>query len=339
MRDSAEVVTLGHGSGGRLTHDLIEKVIIPALHDGQGAPAMEDSAIFTAPSTALSFTTDSYVVTPCFFPGGNIGDLAVNGTINDLAMSGAEPLALSMGLILEEGFLMEELRAIMKSMGEASRLAGAPLVCGDTKVAPRGKADKIFINTSGVGVRPGGREVHSGGARPGDVVIINGTVGDHGIAVMSVREGLRFDAPVKSDTAALHTLVRALFDGGVQIHAMRDPTRGGLATTMLEIAADSGAWIRLDEGAIPMSRAVAGACELLGLDPLTVANEGKMIAVVPEKDAAKALSIMQAHPLGREAAVIGRVTGTGKGRVTTTSLVGGERVMTMPHGEILPRIC
>jgi hydrogenase expression/formation protein HypE len=334
-----EIVTLGHGSGGKLSHDLIEKVIVPALYGKAGAPLMEDSAILTAPGAALSFTTDSYVVSPFFFPGGNIGDLAFNGTINDLAMSGAEPLAVSAALILEEGLALESLWAIMAAMGEASRIAGVPVVCGDTKVVPHGKADGIFINTSGIGVRPGGREIHASGARPGDVVIVNGTIGDHGIAIMSVREGLKFQAPVKSDTAALHTLVRALFDGGIDVHAMRDPTRGGLATTILEIAHDSGVTIRLDETAIPMDRAVAGACELLGLDPLVVANEGKMIVIVPENDAPRALGIMRGHRLGRDAAIIGRVEGAGKGRVYITSLVGGERIINMPHGEILPRIC
>jgi len=339
MSDKRNTVTLGHGSGGKLTHDLIEKVIAPALYGAGGAPLMEDSALLTAPGAALSFTTDSYVVSPYFFPGGNIGDLAFNGTINDLAMSGAEPLAISVGLILEEGFLLEDLRAIMAAMGEASRQANVPVVCGDTKVTPRGKADGIFINTSGIGVRPGGREIHASGARPGDVVIINGTIGDHGIAIMSVREGLKFESPVKSDTAALHTLVEALLAAGVDVHAMRDPTRGGLATSILEIAHDSQVSIRLDETAIPMDKAVAGACELLGLDPMVVANEGKMIAIVPENDAPRALGIMRGHRLGREAAVIGRVEGAGKGRVTVTSLVGGERIINLPHGEILPRIC
>ncbi|MDH5509886.1 MAG: hydrogenase expression/formation protein HypE [Nitrospinota bacterium] len=339
MAKNRELVTLGHGSGGKLTHDLIGEVIVPALYGAEGAPPMEDSALITAPSTALSFTTDSYVVSPWVFPGGNIGDLAFNGTVNDLAMSGADPIAISMGLILEEGFAMDDLRLVMTAMGEAARKAGIPVVCGDTKVVPHGKADAIFINTSGVGVRRGGVEIRASGARQGDVIIINGTIGDHGIAVMSAREGLRFQAPVQSDTAALHTLVRALLDGGVEVHSMRDPTRGGLATTICEIAADSKVAILLDEREIPLNEAVAGACELLGLDPMTVANEGKMILVLPEREAEKAISIMRGHPLGQRSSIIGRVTDGRVGRVTCLSVVGGDRVINMPHGEILPRIC
>ena len=339
MSSRADLVSLGHGSGGKLTHDLISKTIVPALYGADGAPPMEDSALLTIPGAWLSFTTDSYVVSPWAFPGGNIGDLAFNGTINDLAMSGAIPVALSVGLILEEGFPLADLRTVMRSMGQAARASGVPIVCGDTKVVPHGKADGIFINTSGVGYRPDGVQIHASGARPGDVVIINGTIGDHGIAVMSVREGLRFQSPIQSDTAALHTLARALLDGGVDAHVMRDPTRGGLATTICEIAADSGVAIRLDERAIPMATAVAGACELLGLDPMVVANEGKMVVVSPEKDVEKALAIMRAHPLGKLSAVIGRVEEGRAGRVSSASVVGGERMINMPHGEILPRIC
>jgi len=339
MTKKKELVTLGHGSGGKLTHDLINKVIVPALYGADGPPPMEDSALITTSSTALSFTTDSYVVSPWAFPGGNIGDLAFNGTVNDLAMSGAEPIAVSAGLILEEGFAMDDLRMVMTSMGEASRRAGVPVVCGDTKVVPHGKADAIFINTSGVGIRREGVEIRASGAKPGDVVIINGTIGDHGIAVMSAREGLRFHTPTQSDTAALHTLVRALLDGRVEVHTMRDPTRGGLATTICEIATDSKVGIHLNEKDIPLNKAVAGACELLGLDPMTVANEGKMIVVIPEREAEKALSIMRDHPLGERSSIIGRVADGRAGRVTCLSVVGGDRVINMPHGEILPRIC
>ncbi|MBI4829639.1 MAG: hydrogenase expression/formation protein HypE [Nitrospinae bacterium] len=334
------IVLLGHGSGGAMSRDLLENVIIPALHEDGAAQQMEDAARLTLPSGQLSFTTDSYVVDPIFFPGGDIGELAVNGTINDLAMSGARPVALSVAFIIEEGLAVDDLRRVARSAGRAAKAAGVAIVCGDTKVVPKGRGDKIYVNTSGVGLARGNVNVSAANARPGDVILVNGTIGDHGVAIMSVREGLAFESPVKSDTAALHTLVDALADAGVELHEMRDPTRGGLATVMVEIAQASGVAIRLDERQAPMDPAVAGACEILGLDPLVVANEGKMIAIVPGADADKALKAMRAHPLGVKAAVIGEVTGpSAKGKVTLTSMVGGERVISMLQGELLPRIC
>lgn len=338
MRD--DIVLLGHGSGGRMAHDLLEKIILPQLYDGATPPAgLEDAARVNVDGSALAFTTDSYVVDPFIFPGGDIGELAINGTINDLAMSGARPVALSLGLILEEGLRVADLETVARSIGRASAEAGVAVVCGDTKVVPRGRGDKIFINTSGVGAARKGVSISAAGAKPGDVIITNGTIGDHGVAIMSVREGLAFDGPVKSDTAALHTLVDALFESGADIHVMRDPTRGGLGTVMCEVADASGVHVRLDESAIPMDPAVAGACEILGLDPLVIANEGKMIAVVPAADADRAIDAMRAHPLGKKAAVIGEVRRSDRGKVTLISMVGGERVISMLQGEILPRIC
>ncbi|MBI5816162.1 MAG: hydrogenase expression/formation protein HypE [Nitrospinae bacterium] len=338
MRD--DMILLGHGSGGQMTHDLVNKVILPLIHEGREAPEQEDSTPLTLPTGEIRFTTDSYVVDPIIFPGGDIGDLAVNGTINDLAMGGAVPFALSLGFILEEGLLMDDFTKVLRSIGRAAREAGIQVACGDTKVVPRGRGDKIFINTSGVGLARNGLRPGSAAVRPGDRLIINGTVGDHGVTIMSMREGLKFESPVKSDTAALHTLVDALVKAGVEIRAMRDPTRGGLATVAVEIAEASGVHIRLDETAIPVNKHVAAACEILGLDPLMVANEGKMVLVTPERDAKKALDVMRSHPLGRDAAMIGEALETdGRAKVTLTSYAGGARMVNKLPGELLPRIC
>ncbi len=337
MRDG--IIMLGHGSGGKMTSDLLSKVVLPALYNGGAIPELEDSARLSLPAGDICFTTDSYVVDPFIFPGGDIGDLAVNGTINDLAMGGAKPLYISVGFVLEEGLPVMDFLVALNSMSRAARDAGVKIACGDTKVVPRGRGDKIFINTSGIGLARDGVTISSRNAAPGDRMIINGSIGDHGIAIMSVREGLRFDSPVVSDTAALHTLVDALFDAGVEVHVMRDPTRGGLATVAVEIAESAGVGIRLNERAIPMTPAVAGACEVLGLDPMYVANEGKMIILTPERDADKALKVMRAHPLGKDSAIIGEVYTTDRPKVTVTSSVGGTRIVNKLPGELLPRIC
>jgi hydrogenase expression/formation protein HypE len=322
-----------------MTHDLLTRVIYPSIYGDSEIPEQGDSAYLDLPPERLCFTTDSYVVDPILFPGGNIGDLAVNGTVNDLAMAGASPAVISLGLILEEGLPMDQFRLVLNSIGRAARFAGVRVVCGDTKVVPRGRGDKIFINTSGIGILPNGIKIHPSGARPGDRVLVSGTVGDHGIAIMSVREGLQFESPVESDTAPLHELVSTLIRAGVTIHALRDPTRGGLASTLVEIAEASGVSIGIREADVPVSDPVAGACEVLGLDPLMAANEGKLVAIVPEFDSEKALRILRSHPLGKHAALIGEVGNGRPGRVTLESLIGGTRVVTRLAGELLPRIC
>ena len=339
MRDD-DIILIGHGSGGQMTADLIGGVILPALFPDGRYPEQEDAVGFTLPGRDVVFTTDSYVVDPFIFPGGDIGDLAVNGTINDIAMGGGRPVALSLALILEEGLTVGELKRVLASAGKAARNAGVALLAGDTKVVPRGKGDKIFINTSGVGyARPGVAAPKAARIKPGDALLINGNVGDHGVAIMSSREGLSFSSTITSDSAALNGLVDRLYDGGIEIHALRDPTRGGLATVAVELAEAAGVAIRLDERAIPVATAVAGACELLGLDPTLVANEGKMVAAVPADQAAAALAIMRADPLGADAAIIGYAEAAPAGRVTMTSLIGGARMIHRLPGELLPRIC
>jgi hydrogenase expression/formation protein HypE len=330
-------IVLGHGSGGRLSRDLLERVILPAL--GEAAPrSLDDSAVVETGAGRLAFTTDSYVVRPLIFPGGDIGRLAVCGTVNDLAMAGARPLALSIGCILEEGLPLETLAHVLRSARDAAREAGVYLAAGDTKVVERGKADGLFSNTSGIGTLPAGKTISGSGARPGDVVLLSGAVGDHGIAVLSAREGLGFETELKSDVAPLAGLVAAMLSAG-EIHALRDPTRGGLATTLVEIAAQSGVGVELDEPAIPIHGPVRAACEILGFDPLYVANEGKLVAFVPESDAGKILAAMRAHPYGAEAAVIGRAREDPGRRVHLRTAIGGTRILDMLPGEMLPRIC
>jgi hydrogenase expression/formation protein HypE len=335
----SDIILLGHGSGGKLSHQLLDEIVIPAL-SGVARRDQNDAAVLAHGGGRLAFTTDSYVVDPIFFPGGNIGDLAVNGTVNDLAMSGARPLAISVGLILEEGLPLADLRTILASMKEAAEKAGVGIVTGDTKVVPRGKADKIFINTSGIGVFDHDLQIAGSGARAGDKVIINGTVGDHGMAVLASREGLELEADILTDSAPLNHLVADLLrETGGAVHALRDPTRGGVANTLKEIALQSQVDITLEESAIPVTEAVGGACAILGLDPLFVANEGKLLAVVAPEAAEKTLALMKEHPAGREAAIIGEVTGASSGKVCMRTAIGGLRAIEMLSGEQLPRIC
>ncbi len=331
-------IVLAHGSGGKLTHRLIEKIIVPAFRNEWLAP-LHDGAVFSIKGARLAFSTDSFVVSPLFFPGGDIGKLAVHGTVNDLAMCGAKPLYLSAGFILEEGLRMDDFRRVVQSMKEAADEAGVALVTGDTKVVDRGKGDQMFINTSGVGLVPEGVNVHPKRAAIGDKIIISGEIAVHGIAIMSVREGLEFETEIASDTAPLNGLVEAILETAPDVHVLRDPTRSGLTSAVSEIAEQANVGIRLTEADIPISEAVKGACEILGLDPLYVANEGKLLAVVSPQDADAILATMKAQPLGRHAAVIGEVVNDHPGMVTMKTRVGGTRVVDMLSGEQLPRIC
>jgi hydrogenase expression/formation protein HypE len=334
-----DIILLGHGSGGKLGHQLLDDLIVPML-SGISQRDQNDSAILRHMDQRLAFTTDSYVVDPIFFPGGNIGDLAINGTVNDLAMSGARPLAISVGLILEEGLPQAELRRILASMKQAADHAGVRIVTGDTKVVPYGKADKIFINTSGIGVFDHAIDLRGSNARVGDKVLINGTIGDHGMAVLASREGLTLQSDIQTDSAALNGLVAELLARvGDALHALRDPTRGGVATTLKEIALQSEVDITLQEDPLPVRAPVRGLCAILGLDPLFVANEGKLLAVVAADAADQALQVMRQHPLGREAAIIGEVSTASRGRVLMQTAIGGLRAIDMLTGEQLPRIC
>jgi hydrogenase expression/formation protein HypE len=334
-----DLILLGHGSGGKLSHQLLEDLIIPTL-SGIPVAGQNDAAVLARSGERLAFTTDSYVVDPIFFPGGNIGDLAINGTVNDLAMVGAQPLAISVGLILEEGFSRKDLEQILLSMRDAADKAGVSIVAGDTKVVPRGKADKIFINTSGIGIFRHSLNISGAGAKVGDKILINGTIGDHGIAVMAKREGLDLDTDIASDSAALNTMVSELLEEGEEsIHVLRDPTRGGVATTLKEIAVQSEVTLTLNEETLPLKGPVKGVCAVLGLDPLYVANEGKLLAFVASGAAERVLARMKRHPLGGDAAIIGEVTAAGGGRVQMETLVGGMRAVEMLSGEQLPRIC
>ncbi len=336
----SEVILLAHGSGGGLSHELMARVFAPAFANPALA-RLDDSAVLGAPAPGdrLAFTTDSYVVRPLFFPGGDIGRLAVCGTVNDLAMAGARPLSLSAGFILEEGLPIADLERIVGSMAAAAAEAGVQIVTGDTKVVERGHADGCFITTAGLGAIPRGIDIAGANARPGDVVLLSGTVGDHGLAIMSQREGLRFDTPLQSDAAPLNGLVQAMLSASPLIHALRDPTRGGLATTLNELAGQSGVEIAVEEARIPLRPAVQGLAELLGLDPLYVANEGKLVAIVPATEAETVLAAMRAHPLGREAQAIGEVREGRPGRVALRTALGTRRILDMMVGELLPRIC
>jgi hydrogenase expression/formation protein HypE len=331
-------VLLAHGGGGKLTQQLIQSVFLPHFTNPLLSP-LHDGAVVTLNGVRCAFTTDAYVVHPIEFPGGDIGDLAVNGTVNDLAMCGARPLFLSAAFVIEEGMAMEELRRIAASMHAAAARAGVLLVTGDTKVVDRGKGDKVFITTSGLGIVREHVTIAPGRAAPGDVLLLSGPVGMHGIAILSVREGLEFSGPVMSDTAPLADLVSTMLDVCPDIHVLRDPTRGGVASTLNEIATSAGVGMEIDETAVPVPDVVRGACEILGLDPLYIANEGKLIAVVPAEHAAAVLTAMQAHPLGIGAVVIGRVVADHPGTVLMKSPIGAMRILDMLSGEQLPRIC
>ncbi len=337
ISDYREIV-LAHGSGGKLSHQLIQKLIVPQFSNELLDP-LHDGAVFSVNGARLAFSTDSYVVNPIFFPGGDIGSLAVHGTVNDLAMCGARPLYLSAGFIVEEGTPIQDFWRIVRSMREAADAAGVQLVTGDTKVVDRGKADKIFINTSGVGVVPDGVNIHPARAAAGDKVLLSGAIAVHGIAIMSVREGLEFETEISSDTASLAGLVEAILAASKDIHVLRDPTRGGVTSALTEIAQSAGAGMLLDEAAIPITEEVKGACEILGLDPLYVANEGKLLAIVAPGDADAVLTAMKSHPLGADACIIGEVTAEHPGFVLMKTRVGGTRVVDMLSGEQLPRIC
>jgi hydrogenase expression/formation protein HypE len=337
ISDYREIV-LAHGSGGKLSQQLIQKIVVPQFRNELLEP-LHDGAIFSLNGARLAFSTDSFVVSPIFFPGGDIGKLAVHGTVNDLSMCGARPLYLSAGFILEEGTSIEDFWRIVLSMREAAAEAGVTLVTGDTKVVDRGKADKIFINTSGIGVVPDGVDIAPGRARVGDKVIVSGEIAVHGMAIMSVREGLEFETEIASDTAPLNRLVESILAAAPQTHVLRDPTRGGITSALTEIAQTAKVGIRLDEAQIPISEEVKGACEILGLDPLYVANEGKLLAIVPAESAGPVLTAMRAHPLGSKAAVIGEVVAEHPEFVTMKTRVGGTRVVDMLSGEQLPRIC
>jgi hydrogenase expression/formation protein HypE len=339
-RESDRRVRLAHGGGGRLMRELVRDVFGRAFGDGGEPRVLEDAALLeTGGAGRLAFTTDTFVVTPLFFPGGNVGDLAVNGTVNDLAMRGARPLALSVAVVIEEGFAWDDLEAIAGSMARAARSAGVAVVTGDTKVVPRGAADGIFVNTAGVGIVPEGRDVSAGNLGPGDRVLVSGPVGDHGVAVMSRRAGLSFEADVESDTAALNGLVESMFAASAGIRAMRDPTRGGLAAALSEMAEDSRVAVLLDERVLPVRPVVRAACETLGLDPLHVPCEGRLVAIVAAAEADAVLEAMRGHELGRGAVAIGEVREGPAGRVELRTRVGGLRLVDLPAGELLPRIC
>jgi len=329
---------LAHGGGGRLTNQLIESIFLPAFYNSSLA-SRHDGAVLSAGNVRLAMSTDTYVVQPPIFPGGTLGDLAVNGTVNDLAMCGAKPLALSAGFVLEEGLPMDLLKTIVHSMRDAATNAGVPIVTGDTKVVDKGKADALFVNTAGIGVVVAPTAVCPDSVRSGDAVLVSGDLGAHGIAVLSVRGGLEFEGEVKSDTAAVWPAVEALLDASIEVHCLRDLTRGGLSSGLNEIASAAGLHIALEEAQIPVADAVRAACEILGLDPLYVANEGRFVAFVPERDVERALEVLRSQPVSSGAARIGTVRPASSGIVTLRSRIGGNRVLDMLSGEQLPRIC
>jgi hydrogenase expression/formation protein HypE len=339
-RSSYDQVLLGHGSGGRLTSELIERLFLPAFGNETLSRLEDQATLRVGPAGArLAFSTDSFVVRPLFFPGGDIGSLAVNGTVNDLAVGGAQARFLSAAFILEEGLPMADLQRIVASMRQACAAAGVQLVTGDTKVVDRGKGDGVFITTSGIGVVPPGRELSIAAGRPGDRVLVSGPIGDHGIAILSAREGLEFETALVSDTVSLHDLTAALLEAGLAIRCMRDPTRGGLAGAVHDLARGSRVGVRLQETAIPVRPEVHAACEMLGLDPLHVACEGRLMAVVAAADCERALGILHSHPKGAGAAAIGELVADEPGLVVMTSTLGSTRLVTPLLGEQLPRIC
>jgi hydrogenase expression/formation protein HypE len=329
---------MGHGGGGAMSAELIEHLFLPAFGPAADA-AMGDSAVLEVGGVRLAFSTDSYVVKPIVFPGGTIGDLAVNGTVNDLAMAGAQPMVLSTAFILEEGTALDELALVAQAIGTAALAAGVRLVTGDTKVVDAGHGDGVYVNTAGIGIVDARADIRPQRAAVGDVVIASGDIGVHGVAVMSCRDGLEFGTTVTSDTAALNGLVAAMIDTGVDVHALRDPTRGGVAATLNEIAKAAGVGIAIDERSLPIPAEVRDACGLLGLDPLYVANEGKLIAFVPSDGAERVLAAMREHPLGARSVVIGSCVAEHPGIVVARTGLGGNRVVDLPIGEQLPRIC
>lgn len=337
LRDYPTIV-MGHGGGGQLSAELVTHLFRPAFAPGDTS-ALTDSTVLTLPGSRIAYTTDTFVVQPLEFPGGTIGSLAVHGTVNDLAMSGARPLVLTAGFVIEEGMPMAQLARIVHDMARAAREAGVRIVCGDTKVVERGHGDGVYINTSGIGVLDDDVHIGPDRATVGDVVLVSGSIGDHGMAIMSQREGLEFETTIVSDSAALHTLVHALRAAVPDVHVLRDPTRGGVATSLNEIAADANVGIMLEERALPIRPAVRAACEVLGLDPLFVANEGKLLAIVPADAANTALSALRAHALGVDAAIIGEVVADHPGMLVARTGLGARRVITTPIGEQLPRIC
>lgn len=335
---SSDRILLGHGSGGKLTAQLVERTIVPSLRNPI-LEALDDQAFVPVGAQRVAFTTDSFVVSPIFFPGGDIGELAVNGTVNDLAMGGATPLFLSLSLILEEGLPIADLERVLASVKRAADRAGVSVVTGDTKVVGKGSGDKVFVNTAGIGAPRADVDLGAHRVAPGDAILVSGTVGDHGMTILSTREGLALDGDLVSDTAPLHELAAALLDACPDVHAMRDPTRGGLAATLVEIASRRRLGIAIDETRVPVRDVVRGACEIFGLDPLLVANEGKLAAFVPAESADRALAALRAHPLGREAARVGLVTSEHAGTVVVRTPIGGRRVLDLPFAEALPRIC
>ncbi len=337
-RPATDRILMAHGGGGRLTNQLIESVFLPAFSN-PALDAHHDGATLYTTAARLAMTTDTYVVDPLIFPGGNIGDLAVNGTINDLAMCGARPLALSAAFVLEEGLAMATLRRIVASMAEAARISNVPIVTGDTKVVDQGKGDGVFVNTTGIGVVLAPQPLGPHFVRPGDAVLVSGDLGSHGITILSVREGLEFEGPVRSDTAPVWPAVEALLEAGVEVHCLRDLTRGGLSSALNEIATVAGVRVTIDEASIPVTDVVYGACELLGLDPLYVANEGRFVAFIPEGDAERALEVMRSKAVSAAAVCAGTVHESTSGIVTIHSRIGGHRVLNMLSGEQLPRIC
>jgi len=331
-------ILLGHGSGGRLSADLLREIFLPAFRNPVLAQ-LNDQAVVNVEGVRLAFTTDSFVVNPLFFPGGDIGSLAVYGTVNDLAMGGAEPLFLSAGFIIEEGLPVETLRQVVSSFRQAAERVGVEVVTGDTKVVEKGKGDGLFINTSGIGRVPAGVNLSADQGRPGDCIILSGTLGDHGIAILSQREGLEFETPIESDAAPLHSLVATMLAVSHSIRCLRDPTRGGLSSTLNEIAAQSRVGMVIEESTLPIREEVKGACELLGLDPLYVANEGKLVAIVAASEADQLLAAMRSHPLGVKARIIGKVVEAHPGVVTMRTYLGTSRIVDMLAGDQLPRIC
>ncbi len=331
-------INMTHGSGGRASADLIDQLFVRHF-DNDLLRQSNDQALFEVPKGRMVISTDGHVVSPLFFPGGNIGSLSVHGTLNDVAVSGAKPLYLSAGFIIEEGYPMDDLERIVKSMAKASLDAGVPVVTGDTKVVERGKGDGVFITTTGIGVVPEGIDISGDKAEPGDVILVNGSIGDHGVAIMSNRENLEFETTIESDSAALHGLIADMVEAVPEIHCLRDPTRGGLATTLNELSRQSSVGMVIDEEAVPIKGQIAAACELLGLDPLYVANEGKLVCICPAEKAEKLLAIMRANPLGNDAAIIGQVIEDKHNFVQMKTAFGGTRVVDWLSGEQLPRIC